>query len=61
MEESDFSDINEPQRDVAEEELDVNNPEHAFALIECEFNKVISKTPFKLYILCNRENFLDCG
>lgn len=53
MEESDFIEINNEPENAVEEELDITNPEHAFALIEKEYNKVNLKHQFKLYILGN--------
>lgn len=40
MDESDFSEGNEDGEDAHEEVLDPNNPEHAFAILERNFNKV---------------------
>lgn len=41
MEESDFSDHENDGDSGQEEALDPNNPEHAFAIIEKNYNKVL--------------------
>lgn len=41
MEESDFSDHENEGDSGQEEALDPNNPEHAFAIIEKNYNKVV--------------------
>lgn len=46
MEEENFNDVNEEAEDTVEEELDENNPEHAFAILEKEYAKVITLPQF---------------
>ncbi|XP_044264662.1 cilia- and flagella-associated protein 58-like [Tribolium madens] len=43
MEESDFSEGNDAGDDAQEEYLDPSNPEHAFAILERDFNKTVAE------------------
>ncbi|KAH0817843.1 hypothetical protein GEV33_004948 [Tenebrio molitor] len=43
MDESDFSEGNEEGEEAQEEVLDPDNPEHAFAILERNFNKTVAE------------------
>lgn len=56
MEESDFDEENE-NPDNVEEELDPENPEHAFAILERDYTKVETMLIFIRYLFDQWRNY----